>query len=446
MALSGDGSTALVGAPHKNSLSGAAYVFLRSGTSWSQQAELTASDGAPGDQFSAVALSGDGSTALVGAPFKNSSTGAAYVFVRSGTTWSQQAELTASDAAAGDLFGYSVGLTGDGSTALAGARGKNSGTGAAYVFLRSGTTWSQQQELTASDAAAGDFFGFSVALSGDGSTALVGAQFKNSGAGAAYVFSSDPSITATGTSFSATEGVSFSGTVASFTDPDTAATASEYSATIDWGDSSSSAGTITRTGPGSFTVSGSHTYAPEATYTVKVTITDTDTPTNTATATSTATVNDVVPQITITMGPQAMEGDLKVAPGSTLKAGFDFTMPGSHPQATVQFIDAQVSFQAKCLSGSGGGTITVPIGDVSYTDPANSSAWFPSGDQSSASVYQGSLSVPNLCSGGQVSLQQGGTFTTGIASTDTSDKVNIRWHYSANGSAGSWSGTLGVIP
>jgi hypothetical protein len=176
------GSTAVVGA-RQNVSTGAAYVFVRSGTTWSQQAKLTASDGAPLDNFGIwVAVSG--STTVVGAFGKNSNTGAAYVFVRSGTTWFPQAELTASDGVSGDIFGVSVALSG--STAVVGAYGKNSNTGAAYVFVRSGTTWTQQAKLITSDGASNDYFGVSVALSG--STAVVGAQGKNSSTGAAYVF------------------------------------------------------------------------------------------------------------------------------------------------------------------------------------------------------------------------------------------------------------------
>ncbi len=185
VALSGD--TALVGARQKSvygwKFAGAAYVFLRSGSAWTQQQKLTASDAATDDFFGwSVALSGD--TALVGAEGKNSGTGAVYVFLRSGSTWTEQQKLAASDAAASDAFGWSVALSGD--TALVGAEGKNSSAGAAYVFLRSGSTWSEQQKLTASDAAASDYFGTSAALSGD--TALVGANGKNSPAGAAYTF------------------------------------------------------------------------------------------------------------------------------------------------------------------------------------------------------------------------------------------------------------------
>jgi hypothetical protein len=176
------GATAVVGVPGLGP--GRAFVFVRSGTAWFQQAKLTGAGVFTGEFFGqSVALSG--STALVGA---DTSPGSAYVFVRSGTTWSQQAKLTAADASAGDAFGASVALsstTASGTTAVVGATNKNESIGAAYVFVRSGTTWSQQAELTAADGAVLDVFGF-VAVSG--STALVGAPDKANNVGAAYVF------------------------------------------------------------------------------------------------------------------------------------------------------------------------------------------------------------------------------------------------------------------
>jgi hypothetical protein len=194
-----DGESVLVGACNKTvgtrTIQGAAYVFTRDGTTWTQQQKLTAADGAAGDYFG-WSVSLDGDTALVGAYKRtvgaNTSQGAAYLFTRSGTTWTQQQELTAGDGAAGDCFGCSVSLDGD--TALVGALyktvGANTYQGAAYLFTRSGTTWTQQQELIAGDGAAGDYFGWSVSLDGD--TALVGAYNKTVGAntrqGAAYVF------------------------------------------------------------------------------------------------------------------------------------------------------------------------------------------------------------------------------------------------------------------
>ena len=112
---------------------------------WAQQQKLVASDGAADDNFGAsVSVSGD--TAVIGSERKNSNRGAAYVFVRSGGVWTQQQELTASDGAADDYFGGSVSLSGD--TAVIGAVGKNSGQGAAYMFVRSGGVWTQQQKLT----------------------------------------------------------------------------------------------------------------------------------------------------------------------------------------------------------------------------------------------------------------------------------------------------------
>jgi len=160
---------------------------------WSQQAKLMESgEATAGDQLG-FALSVSGDTALVGAVGDDgvgNNSGAAYVFVRSGTSWTEQQKLTASDAAEDDLFGGAVSV--DVNTALVGARSDDDGgtfSGSAYVFVRSGTSWTEQQKLTASDAAAGDFFGASVSLSGD--TALVGAHYDDDGgsnSGSAYVF------------------------------------------------------------------------------------------------------------------------------------------------------------------------------------------------------------------------------------------------------------------
>ena len=191
------GSTIVVGAsshpkPANNvgAGPGAAYVFTQTGTTWTQQAELTASDGAAGDDFGfSVAVSCGG--IVVGAVYHGSQ-GAAYVFTQGGETWTQQAELTASDGAAGDEFGGAVAIAG--STMVIGAAshtvGSNVRQGAAYVFTQSGTTWAQQSELTASDGVAGDLFGTSAAVSG--STIVAGAPPKTIGSnmfqGAAYVF------------------------------------------------------------------------------------------------------------------------------------------------------------------------------------------------------------------------------------------------------------------
>jgi hypothetical protein len=190
-----DGDTAVIGAlfdDDNGNNSGSAYVFTRSGTSWTQQAKLIASDGAADDVFGeSVAVDGD--TAVIGARLDDdngAASGSAYVFIRSGTTWAQQAKLAAGDAAALDRFGLPVAVDVD--TAVIGAHLDNDNggnSGSAYVFTRSGTTWTQQQKLTASDGVASDFFGISVAMEAD--TAVIGASGDDdngSSSGSAYVF------------------------------------------------------------------------------------------------------------------------------------------------------------------------------------------------------------------------------------------------------------------
>ena len=200
--LSVSGDTAVVGAhldDDAGSSSGSAYIFERDqggGGNWGQAAKLAAIDAAAGDQFGfSVSVSGD--TAVVGAVFDDdagSGSGSAYIFERSGTVWTEQAKLTASDAAAFDQFGRSVSVSGD--TAVVGAvfdddNGTNSGL--AYVFVRDAAgVWSQQAKLPASDGAAFDNFGSAVSVSGN--TAVVGALNDGdagSSSGSAYIFERD---------------------------------------------------------------------------------------------------------------------------------------------------------------------------------------------------------------------------------------------------------------
>jgi hypothetical protein len=172
---------------------GAAYVFVKGPTGWTQQAELQASDGAPQDNYG-FSVGPDGNTAVIGAPNRGAfvgdpfgEVGAAYVYTRSGTTWSQQAILTQTHppGETGDFFGFSVAVSGD--TVLIGAAGADVNEGAVFQYARAGTNWSETAKLLGSDSGPGDNFGWDVALSGD--TALIGAP-RNSAAspGSAYVF------------------------------------------------------------------------------------------------------------------------------------------------------------------------------------------------------------------------------------------------------------------
>ncbi|SPD75284.1 exported hypothetical protein [uncultured Desulfobacterium sp.] len=171
---------------------GSAYIFHRDGTVWAEQTKLVASDIAGGDDFgTSVSISGD--YAIVGASGDDdggSLSGSAYIFKREGPIWVEQAKLTASDAAAGDLFGNSVSINGD--YAIIGAYGNDDGgssSGSAYIFIREGSVWLEQAKLTASDAAENDYFGYSVSI--DGEVAVVGAHLnddKGANSGSAYIF------------------------------------------------------------------------------------------------------------------------------------------------------------------------------------------------------------------------------------------------------------------
>lgn len=239
VALSGDGNTLAVGATREDSSargingnqadnsaesSGAVYVFVRTGGRWSQQAYVKASNADAGDQFGwAVALNDDGNTMAVGATSETSAAkgingdqannsadeaGAAYVFTRSGTTWSQQAYLKASNARGGDRFGFCAALSSDGNTLAicgydedGGATGVNgeqntamNGSGCAYIFVRRGTTWSQEAYVKASNTERGDAFGSSIAISGDGNTLAVGAVDEDGVTGGIDADQSHPQV------------------------------------------------------------------------------------------------------------------------------------------------------------------------------------------------------------------------------------------------------------
>lgn len=188
------GDTAVVGAYYDNDLgiaSGSAYIFRFNGSTWVYQAKLLPSDGGPGSYFGySVDISGD--TAVIGAYGDNQSgisAGSAYIFRFITSSWVEQAKLLASDGEAGDYFGYSVGISGDAAVVGAYLEDDGNDTGSAYVFRFSDSNWIQQAKLVASDSQDRDYFGRSVAI--DGNTAVIGAFGDGSGggsAGSAYIF------------------------------------------------------------------------------------------------------------------------------------------------------------------------------------------------------------------------------------------------------------------
>ncbi len=215
LALSGDGNTLAVGATGESSSAtgingnqadtsmagaGAVYVFTRSGATWSQQAYVKASNTGEkedGDQFGySIAISSDGNTLATGAIAEKSAAtgingdqsnkaadgaGAVYVFTRNGSTWAQQAYVKPwNTTVRGALFGYSLGLSGNGNTLAVGTYDEDRGKGAVYIFTRTSGTWSQQIRLSASNAEPGDSLGCSIAISDDGNTVVAGAFDEDS--------------------------------------------------------------------------------------------------------------------------------------------------------------------------------------------------------------------------------------------------------------------------
>jgi len=193
LALSADGNTALVGGPYDNRSTGAAWVYTRNGGVWTQDGSKLVGFGAleAARQGATVALSADGNTAIVGGPYDNSFAGAVWVFTRNGGVWTQQgSKLVGTGGIESSRQGSSVALSADGNTAIVGAIGDNWYAGAAWVFIRSGTVWTQQGSKLVGTGAVGNVFGqgTSVALSADGNTAIVGGVGDNSYTGAAWVF------------------------------------------------------------------------------------------------------------------------------------------------------------------------------------------------------------------------------------------------------------------
>ncbi len=199
VAISSDGNTAIIGAYASDihGGSGSAYIYNWTGSAWNQTKKLTASDGATGDHFGqSVAVSSDGSKIVIGAYTDDDNgdkSGSAYIYNWTGSTWNQT-KITPSDGAARDNFGWSVAVSSDGSTVIVGAQcDSNNGEiyGSAYIYNWTGSAWNQTKKLTASDGTPSDIFGRSVAVSSDGSKIVIGAYADDENgddAGSAYVY------------------------------------------------------------------------------------------------------------------------------------------------------------------------------------------------------------------------------------------------------------------
>ena len=188
VSLSADGNTAIVGGYRDSNNIGAVWIYSRSGGVWTQQGSKLVGTGSVGLSFQGLsaALSGDGNTAIVGGPSDNAGVGAAWVFIRSGGEWTQQGNKLV--AVGGANQAAEVAISSDGNTAILGGPRDSNNTGAAWVFTRSGGVWTQQGGKLVGKGAVGSANQGSVSLSSDGNTAIVGGPGDSSSTGAAWVF------------------------------------------------------------------------------------------------------------------------------------------------------------------------------------------------------------------------------------------------------------------
>jgi hypothetical protein len=199
VSISADGNTAVVGGSIDNNYAGAAWIYTRSGSIWTQQGNKLVGKGAIGNAFQggSVSISAEGNTAIVGGNSDNKSIGAVWIYTRSGGVWMQQGnKLVGSGGIGSSQQGYSVAMSADGNTAIFGALGDNSNIGAAWTFKRSSGIWTQAgNKLVGTGAIGVSYQGNSVALSADGNTAVIGGNNDNSGIGAAWIYAVQPIIT-----------------------------------------------------------------------------------------------------------------------------------------------------------------------------------------------------------------------------------------------------------
>lgn len=211
VAMSADGSTALMGGPRDNNDTGAVWVFTRHGNTWAQQGNKLVGTG--GDrsfyggiqQGTSASVSADGNTTIIGGPFDTDSStgditnnyynGAVWIFTRSGNTWAQQGnKLFATDASLGAKQGYSVSISADGNTAIIGAPGDSVSTGGMWVYTRNNNVWSQtSNKLLGTGYFGAAEEGWSSSISADGNTAIIGGP-EDFNEGAAWVFADSNAI------------------------------------------------------------------------------------------------------------------------------------------------------------------------------------------------------------------------------------------------------------
>jgi hypothetical protein len=360
VALSTDGSTAVVGGPGDDGGFGAAWVFTQSNGTWTQQQKLVVYNGSYGELGTSVALSADGNTVIAGAPYSVGNAGAAWVFTQSNGTWTEQQELLGTDAAYTSEQGFSVALSADGNTAIEGGPGDEGAIGAAWVFTQSNGVWTQQQKLVGSGVT-GNYAGqgTSIALSADGSAAIVGGPYDNPNQsnksitmGAAWAFSI-PRVTAIAPS----GGPAAGGTAVTITGSNfTYATAVNFGANVAPSFTVNSAGSITA-------------IAPAGSGTVDVTVTVDGVTTATSAADRFTYQVPVVTMIAPSSGPAAGGTSVTIT-GANFSGASAVQFGAAYAPAFT--VNSATSITATAPAGSGTVDVTVTVdGFTSATSAAD---------------------------------------------------------------------------
>ena len=400
VALSADGATALVGSRGGTFSGGHVFVFVHSGSHWSEQAQIEGGDRSFG---TSVALSADGDTVLVGAEEEHNNRGTAWVFTRSGTTWNQQTVLSV---AAARQFGGSVALSSDGGTALIGARATGPCEtclfGAAWVFTRSGSTWSQQEELTLNEPNEYFVFGFALALSGDGLSALITSDET------VWSFAQTlPVVTA----LSPNNGPDAGGTPVTIT-------GANFTHATDVRFGSTSATSFTVNSDTSITA-----FAPPGTGTVDVTVTTSE-GTSPASTGDRFTYGPVVTSVSPNAGPSS-GGTTVTITGANLTGSTAVTF-GSTEAASFT-VNSDTAIRAESPPGIGTVDVTVTTSDgTSPTSATDQFTYVPAPTVADVSPHAGpeaggtSVNIKGTGFAGTASVSFGATATTFTINSDTS--------------------------
>jgi hypothetical protein len=382
--LSADGNTVIVGGIFDNSQAGAAWVFTRSNEVWTQQGDKLVGAGAVGPAFQgySTALSADGNTAVIGGRADNSYTGAAWVYTRSNGVWTQQGSKLVGTGAVNPAYqGNCVSLSGDGNTAIVGGFHDNPdpntdlGVGAAWVYTRSNGVWTQQGSKLVGTGAIGEAIqGWSVALSADGTTALVGGRVDNSQTGAAWVFSSLPVLQVSPTTNMVAAGNQGGPFTPSSFQYQLSASASSINFTISgvptWLTASSTSGTASAGTTVTFTVNGNANSLTPGTYgPTTIIFTNSDTGQNTTSVTATLTVNPPALQVTPTTNIAA--SGTQGGPFTPLSFSYTLSVPSGSVNYSITNVPPWLT------PSSTSGTASSPGTTVTFTVNASANSLSP---------------------------------------------------------------------